>query len=209
MSCGFLLRCRLAASLLAQIGIIAIAAPARTGDPGPMGLGSLGNCYQGLRNPPQALRDLPATFRSVAPLCRFAGTGVPELHGAVDVFLCQTAGLGRGCIWFRYASCGGLLRLLLGASCLHLLLLHHLLLGASCLHLLPLRRRSFGLIYGAPDIARRFLAVGICIGAAPGIRRRRASGSNAEGDDCGAGQKESAVHEHANLPLHPRRGRFG
>ena len=110
---------------------------------------------KGLRNPPQSLRNSPPFWFScpALPIRRYR---CPEIHGAVDVFLCQTAGLGRrGCIWFRYASCGGLLRLLLSASCLHLLLL-----GASCLHLLRLRRRSFGLIYGAPDIACRFLAVG-------------------------------------------------
>jgi hypothetical protein len=41
------------------------------------------------------------------------------------------------------------------------------------------------------------------------MRRRRASGGNAERDDRGAGQKESAVHEHGNLPWTLGGGRFG
>jgi hypothetical protein len=64
------------------------------------------------------------------------------------------------------------------------------------LHLLRLRRRSFGLIYGAPDQAHRFLSVGICIGAAPGMSRRCVCRANAKRDDRSAGQKESAFHEH-------------
>ena len=40
----------------------------------------------------------------------------------------------------------------------------------------------------------------VLFGAVPGISRRRACRGNAEHDDRGAGQKETAVHEHGNLP---------